>query len=300
MKTHQSISKDRSIKHLQLSTGVIEKSRALLDTLEAARKRRLVELRLLLEQRNRDNVVLVMMVNYGYIELFRNWAISCDNRGIEVRSWTLVFAVDQEAADCVEQLGFACYLDPTSYGSPCKEAIDVFGDSKFRALMFQKTAIVKDVLDLEYNVLFQDTDVVWFKDPMPYLLGPSNLDYDARFMYDGVNKIHLPLHLNTGFFFLRPRPHVVRFWDDVLTNYGFILALGSQQMVVNQVIEDYVTNGLRIDILPESDFANGHLFNRETTKRLPRDPFVIHCSWTGNPKEKLEKYKFAELWYLDN
>ncbi len=92
----------------------LTKSRHLLYTFEAERPKRHHKLGLLLSQQNQQNVVLVMMVNQGYLDLFRNWARSCDDRGIEVRSWTMVFTVDADAAHGVEQLGFTSYTDPIS------------------------------------------------------------------------------------------------------------------------------------------------------------------------------------------
>ncbi|MFC1852297.1 putative nucleotide-diphospho-sugar transferase [candidate division CSSED10-310 bacterium] len=276
------------------------KSRNLLHAFEAERKRRHHKLGLLLKQQNQHNVVLVMMLNQGHLDLFRNWVRSCDDRGIEVRSWTLVFAVDADAANGVEQLGFTSYFDPTSYGEHGKDAVKVFGDMQFRSLMFQKTAIVKDVLDLGYSLLFQDVDVVWKKDPLPYFLHPSRQRFDARFMYDGQNNMHAPLHVNTGFFWLNPTPESSRFWSAVLMHFDLIHRFGSQQMIVNQIILGHLFKGLKLNMLPEKDFSNGHLFSITNTARLPKDPYVIHCSWTGNLEHKIKKFKFAGLWYLDN
>ena len=277
-----------------------ELCRKLLHGFEAKRKRRHFKLESLLRRQNHKNVVLVMLVNHGHLDLFRNWVRSCDDRGIEVRSWTLVFTVDADAAHGVEQLGFTYYTDPTSYGDHSKEAVKVFGDFQFRLLMFQKTAIVKDVLDLGYRVLFQDVDVVWMKNPLAYFLHPSRQGYDAWFMYDGPNRIHAPLRVNTGFFWLNPTPESIRFWSDVLKHYHLILQSGSQQMVVNQIIVNHIPTGLKLSVLLEKDFANGHLFSIKSTEKLPNDPYVIHCSWTRNLQHKIKKFKFSQLWFLDD
>jgi hypothetical protein len=165
--------------------------------------------------------------------------------------------------------------------------------------MFQKTAIVKDVLDLGYRLLFQDVDVVWMKDPLPYFLHPSRQHYDCQFMYDGPNKVHAPLHVNTGFFWLNPTPKSIRFWSAVLDHYDLIFRLGSQQILVNKIIVRHLLKGLKLDVLLERDFANGHLFKINTIEKLPKDPYVIHCSWTSNIEHKIKKFKFAGMWYLD-
>ena len=83
-------------------------------------------------------------------------------------------------------------------------------------------------------------------------------------------------------------------------HYDSIFESGSQQHVVNQIIVGYVSRGLKLNVLPEKDFANGHLFSVESTKKLPKDPYVIHFSWTHNIHHKIKKYKLARLWYLDD
>ncbi len=266
-------------------------------TFAAEAQRRRHELGALLARGARNNVVLVMMVNRGYKDLFNNWIRSCDINGIEVRFWSILFAVDEEAAANGEGQGFRTYLDAISYGDQPCDAVKVFGDRDFRRLMFQKTAIVHDVLSLGYDVLLQDVDMIWRKDPLPYLLDAAALDLDARFMFDGRNPLHAPLHANTGFFLLRNRPATRRFWERALSSYAEMARRGSQQSVINALLAE---DELRVDILPEAHFANGHLFSIDKPSRLPPDPYVIHCSWTGNREQKLVKYKREGLWYLSS
>ncbi len=261
----------------------------------AEKGRRLDKLGSLLSGAARNNVVLVMMANRGYSDLFDNWVRSCDLNEIEVRSWSVFFAVDEFAAANAERQGFRTYLDRASYGDQPRDAVQRFGDRDFRRLMFQKTAIVEDILCLGHDVLFQDVDVVWRKDPLPHLLDDAAREHDARFMFDGKNPFHAPLHANTGFFLLRNRPQTRTLWTKVLSAYPEMARCGSQQAVVNRLMGD---EALRIDILPEADFANGHLFSIERPSRLPPDPFVIHCSWTGNREHKLKKYRKEGLWFL--
>jgi hypothetical protein len=155
------------------------------------------------------------------------------------------------------------------------------------------------VLDLGYHLLFQDVDVVWMKDPLPYFLQPSRQQYDCQFMYDGATKRYAPHHLNTGFFWLNQTPKSIRFWSEVLKRYNLIFKSGSQQSEVNKIIVRHLRKGLKLDRLLEKDFANGHLFSTTSKSRLPKDPYVIHCSWTKNIEHKIQKYKLEGLWYLD-
>lgn len=252
----------------------------------------------ILEQHNRKNVVLVMMVNRGFMEMFLNWVASCDFHGIDPRPWSVVFALDAESGRQVEELGFAVHVETGSYGEQPSEAVRKFGDDDFARLMFAKTAVVQDVLLLDFDVLFQDVDVVWKKDPFEHLLQAAESGCDAQFMFDGPNAFHGPVHANSGFFFLRNNEQSRVFWGQVLENYSRILAYRSQQKVVNEVLVSRSHEGLNFSILTEQDYANGHLFCEDKPLQLPEDPFVVHCSWTRNIQQKIEKYKNAGLWFL--
>jgi len=267
----------------------------LLQAFAAEREGRQRKLGALLRRGARNNVILVMMANRGYNDLFNNWVSSCNINGLDARSWAILFAVDEEAAANAENQGFRTYIDSISYGDQPRDAVKHFGDKNFRRLMFQKTAIVQDVLELGYDVLFQDVDMIWRKDPLEFLLTGTNQDFDARFMFDGRNPLHAPLFANTGFFLLRNRPVTRKFWSRVLASYAQMARCGSQQAVLNLILGE---GELQVDILPEEHFANGHLFGFDKLSRLPPDPHVIHCSWTGNRVEKLQKYKQEGLWYL--
>jgi hypothetical protein len=280
----------------------LQKYRQLRDELQAgfdARKdRRHRELSAMLKSHHRKRLVLIMTLNRGHMDLLLNWVASCDHHAIEVRSWTVIFALDTVSAAQLEQLGFTVYCDPESYGSPPQEAAECFGDRTFMRLMFPKTAVVQDILEAGYDVLFQDVDLVWIKDPARLLQHRSRRFPDAQFMYDGPNIRYAPVHANSGFFILRNTGPGRRFWSLVFDNFDKILYYRSQQVVVNIVLNNQVFRGLQLDILSEELFANGHLFTWNDMSRLPPDPWVIHASWTTNIEHKITKLKLAGHWYL--
>jgi hypothetical protein len=276
----------------------VEHTRELWKLCEAGRSGREHALSQIVRKNNKNHTVLLMTLNRGYSEILLNWVASCDRHGIEVRSWTLIIAVDSETASQFEQLGFAVYCEENSYGVQETEAAKSFGDSTFTQMMFPKTAAVQDLLNLGYDVLFQDVDLVWMKDPVEYLFHPDRREIDAQFMYDGPNQFYQPLHANTGFFLLRNTTATRKFWNLVCKHFDKVFYLQSQQRVVNAVLVSRYFRGLSLDILPPEDFANGHLFSIDSDSKLPPDPYVIHCSWTQNIEHKVKKYKLANLWYL--
>ena len=275
-----------------------KEARSLWSVWEDRREARQAELSRILKHRNKDNVVLVMTLNQGFSDLLLNWIKSCDLNGIEVRSWTLIVALDTETAASFEAEGFAVYCDANSYGAQRGLAVGEYGDHAFIRMMFPKTAVVQDLLELGYDVLFQDVDIIWKKDPSEILLRADRKHLDAQFMYDGPNAYYAPLHVNSGFFFLRNTRHSREFWNMVYQNYDKMFYLGGQQRVVNTVLVGRFFRGLQLDVLPENDFTNGHLFHIENMDSLPADPYVVHVSWTSNLAHKMKKYHMAGLWYI--
>ena len=67
------------------------------------------------------------------------------------------------------------------------EAAGRYGDRKFTAMMMAKVLCVQMVSSLKYNILFQDVDIVWYKNPVEYFEQKnSKLDgFDMLFQDDG-------------------------------------------------------------------------------------------------------------------
>ena len=249
---------------------------------------------------DRDRPLVLMVLNAGHAELFANWAASCDVHEVAVRSRSVVFCVDEESADVVNRLGFAAWYDPESCQSISSRAAEVYSDQIFGDMMFPKTFAVNDLLSYGRDVLFQDVDLVWRRDPIPELDRPELQSAHALFMYDGPNPIYAPLHANTGFFLLRNRKAARHFWQQACDSFEEMRAHRSQQVVVNRLLAAPDAERLKVRILDEDTFANGHLFSVEDPVGLPDDPAVIHCSWTHNLDHKLEKLRLANLWFLDD
>ena len=102
--------KRRSLDHPDLiSTSrqhEIEQNVLLRSSFEFTRSIRHARLSRILKKHNKNRVVLVMLVNHGFMDMFLNWVRACDKHGIDPRSWALIFALDLETGRQIEQLGF--------------------------------------------------------------------------------------------------------------------------------------------------------------------------------------------------
>lgn len=127
-----------------------------------------------------QNTVVVLVCNQGQSELLINSICSARYRGIST-DHIMVFATDEETKTMMEALGIAVVYDD-SQNLP-KKAAGRYADATFAKMMLAKVWCVQQLVWLGFNVLFQDVDVIWFKDPLPYFLDASkdSKQYDLYF-----------------------------------------------------------------------------------------------------------------------
>jgi hypothetical protein len=145
-----------------------------------------------------SNSIIVQVCNYGQAELWHSFICSARARGLDT-SHILMFATDEATLALCRQLGIPAYYDEAIFGSLPESAARAYGDRTFSKMMMAKVYCVHLVLSSGYNVLFQDVDVVWYKDPLPYFSSPAAQEWDMMFQDDGARSIrYAPYSPNTG------------------------------------------------------------------------------------------------------
>ena len=93
-----------------------------------------------------------------------------------------------------------------NFGDIPAEAAKRYGDAKFVAMMMAKVICVQLVSMLGFDFLFQDVDIVWYKNPLDYFHDTTlpAYNYDVFFQDDGGHSIrYAPYSANSGFYFVR-------------------------------------------------------------------------------------------------
>lgn len=216
-----------------------------------------------------------------FLPLFENWLASC--KDIDVRKFAISFCLDKESYDRTKELGIQAIYIPKMSGDYTK-----FGNKSFAETMFYKNSIILDLLTyLPSNILFQDTDLIWLKNPLPYL---QNLTHDLAIMYDGPNHHFRNIYANTGFFYLKNNDNTRALMETALGNTAYILSYQGHQKPFDRILDTFERHGiLKFTILPEDLFPNGHLTS------IPNNAYVYHYSWTSNINEKIKKLKKMNL-----
>jgi len=177
-------------------------------------------------------------------------------------------------------------------------------------MMMAKLYCVQMISMLGYDILFNDVDAVWFKDPLPYFHNSSNpnTDFDMYFQDDGNHALYYaPYSANTGFYYVRSNERTRYFFNSFLMAGDLIRSTRSHQVPLVALLNEHASMyGLKVKIFSRDgdDFPGGHAFHRRKT--FMRDiltgivkPYIFHMSWTKNKDNKmLFMQQFGE-WYLN-
>lgn len=299
------ITKDLSASDIKIDPIHIERANKYHNTFDSHKEERLGTLRKLYSELGSPKTVVTMFYCKKFFIFFQNWVRSCEVANINVRDKTITFSLDQESYDKTVQMGFKSILISNDKYERSGGSVE-FGDDNFSTTMFYKNAFIYDLLEIvpENNyVLFQDSDLVWFRDPIEYL---QKQPEDIQIMYDGPNYHYKELYANTGFIFLRNNKITKSVIETALRNTAYILSVRGHQKIFNRILSHYAYhNVLSLKVLPEVTFVNGHLLNNKTGKLSNKlgdnwksNAYVMHYSWTVNIEEKFKKLDTLGINYI--
>jgi len=179
-------------------------------------------------------------------------------------------------------------------------------------MMMAKVMCVQMINSLGYNVLFQDVDIVWYKNPIPFFEAnnPELDDFDMLFQEDGGHSVrYAPYSANSGFYYVRYNPKTAYFFSNLLTSSDLILESGSHQQVLIALLSEHVSLfGLKVKIFSKDtdEFPGGFHFHQKSRKYMKRlvkgevSPYIFHMSWTKNKDNKLLFLEQLGEWYVNN
>lgn len=256
-----------------------------------------------------NNTVIVMVCNHGQSELLMNFYCSAKARDLDI-SGVLVFVTDEETKEMARGLGMNYFYDEINYASMPKEAAKRYADETFTSMMMAKVYCVQQVLSLGYDVLFQDVDIVWYRNPLEFFhQDPTSAmsQHEMYFQDDGSRGIfYAPYSANTGLYYVRNNARTRYFFNSLLMAGDLIKSTHSHQIALVSLLSEHASmHGLKIKVLSRDteEFPGGFAFHNrpEFMKSLMKgevQPYLFHMSWTANKKNKELFFRQIGNWYL--
>merc|ERR1719221_2325385 len=236
-----------------------------------------------------------------------NFVCSSRSKGFNLEN-LILFPTDVFSKEIADGMGVASFFNEQLMKSiPSKEAAR-YGDYTFALVMMAKVICVQLVVDLGYDVLFQDVDLVWLKDPRKYFERPKSGDFDVYFQDDGSRQErYTPYSANSGFYFIRNNDRTKFLFRSMLYSGDLIFAARShQQILITLLAEHNSLSGLRVKVLSKDreEFPSGYhyhmvqyTFMRKFVKGAT-DSWIFHMCWTLNKDDKLFYLRQMGMWYV--
>jgi len=168
---------------------------------------------------------------------------------------------------------------------------------------------VQLVNELGYDLLFQDADVVWFKNPLEYFHDETLPEFDMYFQDDGSRQErYAPYSANTGFYYVRSNGRTKNFFRHMVYQSDLIGAWNSHQQVLVQLLaEANSVMGLTVKIFAKEteEFPGGLHFHRKVQPMKDifsgkSNSYIFHMSWTTNKDNKLKFFQQMGEWYIND
>ncbi|XP_039035555.1 arabinosyltransferase XEG113-like [Hibiscus syriacus] len=274
----------------------------------------------LVGERAEDNVIIVTFGNFAFMDFILTfmdfiltWVKHLAYLGV---SNFLVGAMDTKLLEALYWKGVPVF-DMGSHMS----TIDVgWGSPTFHKMGREKVLLINSILPFGYELLMCDTDMVWLKNPLPYLARYP--DADILTSSDQVVPTVVDDRLadwkqvgaayNIGIFHWRPTEPAIKLakeWKDMLLSDDKIWDQnGFNELVRKQTgpaIDDesglfYAFDGnLKLGILPESIFCSGHTyFVQAMYEQLRLEPYALHTTFQyGGTEGKRHRLREAMVFY---
>ncbi|MBA0584197.1 hypothetical protein Gorai_015022 [Gossypium raimondii] len=267
----------------------------------------------LVGERAKDNVIIVTFGNFAFMDFILTWVKHLTDLDV---SNLLVGAMDTKLLEALYWKGVPVF-DMGSHMS----TIDVgWGSPTFHKMGREKVLLINAILPFGYELLMCDTDMVWLKDPLPYLA--QYPDADILTSSDQVVPTVVDDRLadwkqvgaayNIGIFHWRPTEPAIKLakeWKDMLLADDKIWDQnGFNELARKQTgpaVDDdsglfYAFDGtLKLGILPESIFCSGHTyFVQAMYEQLRLEPYALHTTFQyGGTEGKRHRLREAMVFY---
>ena len=180
--------------------------------------------------------------------------------------------------------------------------------------MFAKVVCVQLTSMLGYDLLFQDVDIVWYRNPLDYFHDVSNpfYNFDMYFQDDGAHSDrYAPMSANSGFYYVRNNDKTRYLFTALLYSGDLIVKSHSHQQALVQLMAEHSSLfGLRVKVLDREmdEFPGGWNYHSRSKmqKRYMKDLMegkiaaaeIFHMSWTKNKDNKLKFFQQMGQWYV--
>ncbi|KAK9092827.1 hypothetical protein Syun_027738 [Stephania yunnanensis] len=258
----------------------------------------------------KNGTVIVCAVSEPYLPFLSNWLISIARQKHQDK--VLVIAEDYATLYKVNQRwpGHAVLVPP----APDAQTAHKFGSQGFFNFTSRRPRHLLHILELGYNVMYNDVDMVWLADPFTYLQGHHDIyftdDMAAMKLLNHSHDLPAPgkkgrTYICSCMIFLRPTSgakQIMKKWIDELHDQPWSKKSKSNDQPAFNWALNKTAGQVDLYLLPQVAFPSGGLYFKnqawvEETKGLHA---IIHNNYITGFEKKIKRFREFGLWLVDN
>jgi hypothetical protein len=239
--------------------------------------------------------VIIGVGDSGFLPMLHNF-IETSVKRHALRHY-FVFALDKGMCGQVPSLDGAIVCHTWSEAGSLKGGN--YGSPEFARLVNVKSEVVLASVLLGYDSLLVDGDIVFLRNPLPYLADVT-ANNDLLIQDDASGG------LNSGFMLVKANPRGLAFIGESVS-----ISRGDpklrQQPAVNAAIKKLASQGrLRHHVLPTTTFPCGKDYFESPKRRMfpwenpCRDCYIMHNNWIVSTTAKVFRFKENLQWLVDS
>ncbi|KAK6920053.1 Nucleotide-diphospho-sugar transferase [Dillenia turbinata] len=258
----------------------------------------------------KNGIVIVCAVSEPYLPFLNNWLISISRQKHEEK--VLVIAEDYATLYKVNERwpGHAVLIPPV----PDAQTAHKFGSQGFFNFTSRRPRHLLSIVELGYNVMYNDVDMVWLADPFPYLQGNHDVyftdDMSAVKPLDHSHDLPPPgkkgrPYICSCMIFLRPTPGaklVMKKWIEELQVQPWSKAQkANDQPAFNWALLK-TKEQVDLYLLPQAAFPTGGLYfkNKTWVKETKGRHIIIHNNYILGFEKKIKRFRDYGFWLVDD
>ncbi|KAM1578800.1 hypothetical protein FF1_040669 [Malus domestica] len=242
-----------------------------------------------------NGTVIVCAVSQPYLPFLNNWLISIARQKHQDK--VLVIAEDYATLYKVNEWwpGHAVLVPP----APDAQTAHKFGSQ---------------ILELGYNVMYNDVDMVWLADPFPYFEGNHDVYFtDDMTSVKPLKHSHdLPppgkkgrTYICSCMIFLRPTSGaklVMKKWIEELKDQPWSREKKANDQPAFNWALDKLANEVDLYLLPQAAFPTGGLYfkNKTWVRETKGMHVIIHNNYILGFEKKIKRFHDYDLWLVDD
>ncbi|KAJ4823973.1 UDP-D-xylose:L-fucose alpha-1,3-D-xylosyltransferase mgp4 [Turnera subulata] len=246
----------------------------------------------------KDGTVIVCSVSHPWLPFLNNWLISVSRQRHQEK--VLVIAEDYATLFEVNERwpGHAVLVPP----APDSQAAHDFGSQGFFNITSRRAWHLLQILELGYNVMLSDVDMVWLGDPFAYLEG----SHDVYFMDDipaikPLNHSHDLPHPTRYMGGLTSKLVMKKWIEEIEAQPWFKTAQINDQTAFNWALMK-TAGQVDVYLLPQAAFPTGGLYfeNKTWVEETKGKHVIIHNNWIVGFERKIKRFRDYGLWLVDD